>query len=322
MNELYEKLWDRVKKAQNVLVIGHRKPDGDALGSMFAVKIWLSRLGKSVKLACIDKPSKRYNFLPFFDEIENEINPEEHDLVMVLDCGAHYMTGFHTSYPEMLKDCINIDHHASNDNFGSINIVDHESASATIIIYRIFEYLDVEITPEMATCLLVGIYNDTGSFMHSNTSHEVYFVAGELLKKGAQISRMIKSLFRTNTVSTLKVWGKAFENARVTDGNFLLSVLKKDDVEKEGESDQVSGAIDYLNMVPGVDFAFLLKEESGNVKGSLRTRRDDLDLSEIAKLYGGGGHPKASGFVLPGKIEQEVRYKIISEKLEKQPLNL
>lgn len=322
MNELYEKLLDRVKKAQNILVIGHRKPDGDALGSMCAVKIWLLRLGKSVKLACVDKASKRYNFLPFVDEVEDEITPSDHDLVIILDCGAHYMTGFHTSYPEILKDCVNIDHHASNDNFGSINIVDHNSASATVILYDIFEYLDVEITPDMATCLLAGIYNDTGSFMHSNTSEKVYFVASELLKKGAQISRMIKLLFKTNTVPTLKVWGKAFENAKVTDGNFLLSVLKEDDFESEKDSDQVSGAIDYLNMVPGVDFAFLIKEESGNVKGSLRTKRDDLDLSEIAKLYGGGGHPKASGFVLPGKIEQEVHYKIISEKLENQPLNL
>jgi len=232
------------------------------------------------------------------------------------------MTGFHVSYPEILKDCVNIDHHASNDNFGSINIVDHDSASATTILYDIFTYLDVEITPDMATCLLAGIYNDTGSFMHSNTSEKVYFVASELLKKGAQISRMIKSLFRTNSVNTLKMWGKAFEKAKVTDGNFLLSVLKEEDFGSERDSDQVSGAIDYLNMVPGVDFAFLIKEESGNVKGSLRTKRDDLDLSEIAKLYGGGGHPKASGFVLPGKIEQETRYKIISEKLENQPLNL
>lgn len=322
MNELYEKLLDRVKKAQNILVIGHRKPDGDALGSMCAVKIWLLGLGKSVKLACVDKASKRYNFLPFVDEVEDEITPSDHDLVIILDCGAHYMTGFHTSYPEILKDCVNIDHHTSNDNFGSINIVDHNSASATMILYDIFEYLDVEITPDMATCLLAGIYNDTGSFMHSNTSEKVYFVASELLKKGAQISRMIKSLFRTNSVSTLKMWGKAFEKAKVTDSNFLLSVLKEEDFGEGRDSDQVSGAIDYLNMVPGVDFAFLIKEESGNVKGSLRTKRDDLDLSEIAKLYGGGGHPKASGFVLPGKIEQEVHYKIISDKLESQPLNL
>jgi len=322
MNELYEKLWGRVKKAQNILVIGHRKPDGDALGSMCAVKIWLSKLGKNVKLACVDKASKRYNFLPFIDGIKDEITPSEHDLVIVLDCGAHYMTGFHALYPEILRDCINIDHHASNDNFGGINIVDHDSASATMILYDIFTYLNVEITPDMATCLLAGIYNDTGSFMHSNTSREVYFVAGELLRKGAQISRMIKSLFRTNSVPTLKMWGKAFERAKVTDGNFLLSVLKEEDFGDGKDSDQVSGAIDYLNMVPGVDFAFLIKEESGNVKGSLRTKRDDLDLSEIAKLYGGGGHPKASGFVIPGKIEQNVHYKIVSEKLENQPLNL
>ncbi len=304
IREEYENLWNEIKKAQKILVIGHRKPDGDAVGAMCAMKIWLNGLGKEVKLACIDKPTRKYSFIPFVDEIKTKIYPDEHDLIVIVDCGAHYMTNFHDAHPEILvfnnpegkPGIVNIDHHASNDNFGHINIVDPESASTTMMLYGIFKYLDVRITPDMATCLITGIYNDTGSFMHSNTSLEVYEVAGELLRSGAKVSQMIKSLFRTNTIPTLKLWGKAFENAKISDENYIYSVVTEKDSEKAGQSDQISGAIDYLNMVPGVDFALLLHEDRSTVKGSLRTRRNDVDLSEIAKKYGGGGHPKAAGF--------------------------
>ena len=331
MDKLYEQLRSEVEKAQKILVVGHRKPDGDALGAMCAIKIWLSSIGKVVKLACTDKASKKYEFLPFVNEIETEINPAEYDMVIILDCGAHYMTNFHTEYPEILAEnqvegagpvIVNIDHHASNDYFGHINIVDSESASATVILYEILNYFGIEITADIATCLLTGIYNDTGSFMHSNTSEKVYVVAGDLLKKGAKISPMIKSLFKTSSIKTLKLWGKAFSNAKVTDNNFILSVVKEGELIKGTDGDQLSGAIDYLNMVPDVDFALLIKEESGNVKGSLRTRRDDVDLSEIAKQYGGGGHPKAAGFSLSGSVREETHYKIDSKELQEQPLNL
>jgi len=304
IREEYENLWNEVKNAQKILVIGHRKPDGDALGAMCAIKIWLKSIGKEVKLACVDKPTRKYSFLPFVDEIETKINLNETDLVIIVDCGAHYMTDFHEIHPKILSFnntekkpfIVNIDHHSSNDNFGHINIVDQKSASTTMILYEIFKYLDVVISPDMATCLIAGIYNDTGSFMHSNTSYEVYAVAGDLLRSGAKVSGMIKSLFRTNTVSTLKLWGRAFEKAQISDENYIYSVVTEDDLQKIGQSDQVSGAIDYLNMVPDVNFSLLLQEDRSHVKGSLRTRRDDIDLSEIAKKYGGGGHPKAAGF--------------------------
>jgi phosphoesterase RecJ-like protein len=103
----------------------------------------------------------------------------------------------------------------------------------------------------------------------------------------------------------LKLWGKVFSNSRVTNDNFLVSVIKRNEVEEDGDMDQLSGAIDYLNMVPDVKFSMLLKEDRGNVKGSLRTRRNDVDLSEIAKKFGGGGHPKAAGFSMPGKLKKD-----------------
>lgn len=320
-NEDFQKLADLIRGAQNVLLIGHRKPDGDALGSMGAMKIFLDGMGKSVTLACSTGVPPRYNFLPFTSEVQTEIDLSKHDLVIVLDCGAHYMTEFDLSSGGQ-PVIVNIDHHSSNDMFGQLNIVDSSSASATVILYKFFEYIGATITPEMATCLLAGIYNDTGSFMHSNTSEDVYTISANLLASGAQISLIIKSLFKNNSVATLKTWGKALMNSRVTEDNFVLSVVREEDMDLGTDMEQLGGVIDYLNMVPNVQFAMLLKEENGKVKGSLRTKRDDVDLSKLASLYGGGGHPKASGFSIPGKIKEEKHYVIESEVLQNQPLHL
>lgn len=347
--KLYEQVWDEIKKAQKILLIGHRKPDGDALGSMCAMKSFLEQMGKEVKMGCVDKPTQKYAFLPYFEWIGTEIEPSQADLVIILDCGAHYMTNFHEKYPELIPGIedaknvvgdvyadenyadkvytdegvrfarensqkkpfiINIDHHSSNDNFGHLNIVEPESASTTLILYKIFKYLDVQITSQMATCLLTGIYNDTGSFMHSNTSKEALDASAELLRLGAKISPMIKSLFKSNSIETLKLWGKVFANSKITEDNYLISVVRREDIDDDKDMDHLSGAIDYLNMVPGVDYTMLIKEDRGHIKGSLRTRRDDIDLSEIAKKYGGGGHSKAAGF----SIES-------AEDLADQPLN-
>jgi bifunctional oligoribonuclease and PAP phosphatase NrnA len=310
-NESYEKLWKELKKAEKILLIGHRGPDGDALGSMCSMKIWLDGEGKDVDLGCVDKPTQKYSFLPFMRDVKNKIVPSEYDLIMILDCGAHYMTNFHEDHPEILATnpenqgapfIVNIDHHSSNDRFGHINIVDSDSASATMILYDIFTYLGVSITPDMATCLITGIYNDTGSFMHSNSSQKVFEVASDLTARGAKVSPLIKSLFKTSTVDTLKAWGKAFSNARVTNDNCLFSVVKNDGTKKGEETDQLSGAIDYLNMVPGVEYTLLLQEDKKLIKGSLRTRREDVDLSKIAEGYGGGGHQKAAGFCIRKKM--------------------
>ncbi|MBT3865175.1 bifunctional oligoribonuclease/PAP phosphatase NrnA [Candidatus Peregrinibacteria bacterium] len=309
--ELINNLWEEITKAKNITLVGHRKPDGDALGSMCAMKMWLASLGKEVRMACIDKPSARYKFLPCMDKIENDLHLEDCDLLIVLDCGAHYMTDFHQKYPEIIASnqgedvvlpIVNIDHHASNDNFGHLNLVDMSAASVTMILYNIFTYLDVEIGPEMATCLLTGLYNDTGSFMHSNTSRDVYMIAADLLAQGAQISPISRNLFKSNSVSTLKLWGKALMNAEVTDENFVVSVVRESELIEGEDPDQLGGVIDYLNMVPDVDFAMLIKEDRGHIKGSFRTRKDDVDLSKMAALYGGGGHPKASGFSIPGHL--------------------
>ena len=312
-------------QSEKILVISHRKPDADTLGAAICLKIWFDREGKQTTLACIDKPNKCFEFLPHINEFTDEFNLESFDLIIIVDAGASYMTNFHKKYPNLFdfKQIINIDHHASNDNFGKINIVDPLAASATVILCRMFKFLNVEIDSDMATCLLAGIYNDTGSFMHSNTDHEVLKISADLMSKGASLAEIRKALYGGKSLSTLRLWGKVLENTYVTDEKVVMSVVKDDDYDLAGaDPEHLTGVIDYLNMVPDTKFALLLNEDRmGHVKGSFRTRKSDIDLSRIAAVFGGGGHSKASGFMLPGKLEEEIKYRIVSEDKSKKSLD-
>jgi bifunctional oligoribonuclease and PAP phosphatase NrnA len=325
MHELETKFRELKKafvSAQKILLIAHKKPDGDTIGACLSLMHLLeNNFGKNVDVACVDKPVERYEFLSGVTRFQKEFDYKEYDLIVVCDAGAHYMTDYHKIYPGIFsgKDVpvANIDHHASNDDFGNINIVDNNAASTTLILYRFFKWLDVSlITPDIATCLLIGIYNDTGGLMHSNSTKEVFEISAELTKRGAKAFIVSKSLFRETPLSTLKLWGRVFKNVKVNEDGVAMSVISDKDFEECGaKQDELSGVVDVVNSVPGIKFSVVLNEDGqGHVKGSFRTPREDVDLSEIAGVFGGGGHRKAAGFMMPGHIEKEVKWKIVSDK--------
>lgn len=326
MENTYKQIVEKIQNVSKILIISHRKPDADTLGSAIAMKFWLLSISKNVGLACIDSPSSVFSFLPCVDEFETSFDCSAFDLLIFVDVGASYMTNFHLKYPELFEDrhkIINIDHHASNDRFGDINLVDPDAASTTLMINRFFKFLNFEIDENVATCLLAGLYGDTGSFKHSNTSAEVLHVASDLVERGARIDKIIGPMFRSNKISTLRLWGRVLENLRITDDGVVLGVVRDEDFDGASAlPDQLSGVIDYLNMIPGSKFSVLINEDrKGNVKGSFRTRSENIDLSRIAATFGGGGHAKASGFSLPGRLVKDVSYKIVSPDLSKKTLD-
>ncbi|MFC1750459.1 bifunctional oligoribonuclease/PAP phosphatase NrnA [Pseudomonadota bacterium] len=308
-----------IEKAQKVLTISHKRPDGDTLGASSAMYSVLKAMDKDVDLACIDKIPERFSFLPEINRRIKEFDFREYDLLIVMDAGASYMTKYHEIYPDIWSSdvpVINIDHHASNDNFGTCNIVDPNAASATLILFKMFNFLDIEITPGVATALLTGIYNDTGSLMHSNTNLDVFEVCEVLVARGAKLNLVAKKMFKNNPVSTLKLWGRAMENARVNDEGATISIVTWKDFEDcNASSDEVSGVVDMLNTIPDTKYTCLLNEDkNGNIKGSFRTQRDDVDLAELAAKFGGGGHKKAAGFTMPGRIHKEEHWKIVTSQ--------
>lgn len=312
-----------IDSAEKILVIAHRKPDGDTLGSCISFKRALSKIGKDITMACIDEIPDRYAYLPDIKHFVNDFNFHEYDLMIVCDAGASYMTDYHNRYADIWSGdvpVINVDHHASNDNFGTVNVVDTNAASATMITYKFFKYAGYDITPQIATCILTGLYNDTGSFMHQNTTPEVLRIAGEMTAAGGKVVDVSKNLFKNTSVSTLKLWGRVLSNLKINDEGVAMSVItNRDFAECNAEVDELSGAVDFINCVPNTKFTVLLHEDgTGNVKGSFRTRREGVDLEEIASKFGGGGHKKASGFTIPGKLEKEIRWKIVPSHVDRQ----
>lgn len=316
MKELFVKLENLIKNANRILCVAHKKPDGDTIGATVAFSHLLKNKGKDVVMACIDDIPQKFRFLSGASKFVKEFDFREFDLLIVSDAGASYMTKFHEIYPDIFSgevSVINIDHHASNDDFGTLNVVDVNSASTTQVLYKMFTFWGERITPDMATALLCGIYNDTGGLMHSNTNLEVFEITGKLVELGGRTGIISKNLFRSTTIPTLRVWGRALERTTINEQGVVVSVLTQRDIDELGAGmEDLSGLVDFLNSVPGSRFTVLLNEDDkGNVKGSFRTRRDDVDLAELAGKFGGGGHKKASGFTMPGRIHQEIKWKVL-----------
>ncbi len=316
MQELFIQAGLLIKKANKILCISHKRPDGDTLGASNAINHVMKEMGKDVQMACVDDIPERYYFLSEVRKSIKEFNFLDYDLIFVSDAGASYMTKYHEIYPEIFKGkvpVINLDHHSSNDNFGTLNIVDINSASTTILIYKMLNFLGIRISPNVATALLCGIYNDTGSLMHGNTTLEVFEITGRIVEMGGKVNVVAKNLFKITPISTMKVWGKVLERATINEEGVVVSVLTQNDLtDAYAKSEDVSGVVDFMNAVPGSKFTVLLNEdEKGNVKGSFRTRRDDVDLAELAEKFGGGGHKKAAGFTMPGRIHQEVKWRVL-----------
>lgn len=308
------------EQGQRFVIISHRGPDGDAVGSNLALRLALEAMGKEVVSACVDAVPADSRWLKHGETFVQDFDYEEFDAVVAVDCAAPQMMVFDKKKPEILsakKPFVNIDHHITNDGFGTVNIVMPEACSTAIILFEFFQYCGWKMSREIATCLLHGIYFDTGGMMHSNTTAEVFEVAGKLMSYGADLRRISKELFHTTDVNKLRLWGRILERAYVNDEGVTVSAVNSEDYRVTGAGPKdTGGAIDYLNAVPGSKYCVLLSEDpdKGIVKGSLRTQRDDVNLSDIAGQWGGGGHPKASGFGMEGSLKPVMSWKIEGEK--------
>lgn len=304
-----------ISASQRILLVSHRRPDGDTLGASAGLGLALKAIGKKTVLACIDDVPRRLRFIPETDKIVHEFDLREFDLIIISDAGAYHMTGFHERYPDFLSKkvpILNIDHHASNEGFGSVNIIDTHASSATMIIWKLLKTMGLPITKEIALALLAGIYNDTGGFIHSNTTQETFEIASELAKTGVRLEEIVRPMFRESTPSQLRLWGYILENAHVTEKGVLTSVVSEGDLRALGtHGSDTGGIVDLMNTVPEASFTMLLAEDEGMVKGSLRTQRDDVNVSDIAGQFGGGGHKKAAGFRIHGRLEKQTVWKIV-----------
>jgi phosphoesterase RecJ-like protein len=309
----FNKFKSAILNNEKFLLIDHVDPDGDCLGSLLAFKIFLEGLGKTVTAVCKDNIPAIFQFLPDCDKIKSDYLAGNHDAVVLLDNGDSRRTGFSERLAKIRSariPIINIDHHTKNDlwKLASINLATENASSTAELIYDIIAGFSEVLTPNIATCLLCGIYYDTGSFKHSNTNQKVLDMASDLLSHGAKLKAISSNVLVTKSVPMLKLWGIALNRITISEKYGITSaiILKKDIEEAGASEDDVSGLVNLINAIPEAKVSLLLYETSdGKIKGSLRTEKDGVDVSKLANVLGGGGHKKAAGFMIDGKIVQD-----------------
>lgn len=253
----------------------------------------------------------------------------KYDLIITVDTGDLQQLGkVYEQNPEMFYSIpvVNIDHHASNGEFGRINLVDITASSTTEILIPLFEKLEAKtgmklIDADIATLLLAGIITDTGSFQHSNTTPRAFGVAAHLLDLGARQQEIIKYIYRTKRLSTLKLWGKVLSKIKYDEIHHIVwsTITAEDLKETESSHDESGGIIDeLLSNAPGSQVVLLMKEKDKDlVSVSVRTPKG-ANANDIAQMFGGGGHPKAAGFRVKGMGFYEAENFIINKIKEYQ----
>lgn len=292
-----------VAEAQQILVVTHVDPDGDAIGSLTAVGNGLAQLGKRVTMACDDNVPGRFRFLPLTDKVQKGVSPEAtFDLLIALDCGDESRMGRTFSELKQKPPVINIDHHVTNTHFGQINLVDPEATSTTEILHELFLEIGLKITADVALSLLTGLVTDTLGFRTAGVTSKTMKITSALMDAGANLSLVTMLALNLKPMSTLRLWQLGLNNLKLDAGLAWTSLTYQAQQEIGFNSPSSAGLVNMLaNVEEAVMSAVLLEQQDGSVRVGLRCR-PPYTVSEVALNLGGGGHPLASGCSLDGPL--------------------
>lgn len=324
---LTEKLqiaYNQLRQARRILIVGHTSPDADALASMGAMIEITQALKADIYAFADKKPEETYNFIPnealVFSEAPDDLR--QFEVILILDCGSISRTGLEARLRTLLKAdaqgqlvkrpfLIEFDHHQPQEAYADLEIRLPDKASTTEIIYHFLKENHLEITKELANCILIGLMTDTGHFLHANSSREAIAVSSEMLLRGASLPKIVSHTVNNKSFSSLKIWGRALENMHFNvETGLASSGLTAQELVSLLEPEAILGLdlfgdiVSFLSTLNGVKVALLLREEGDKIKGSLRTNQDGVDVAAIARSFGGGGHQKAAGFSLAGRLSR------------------
>ena len=316
-----DNILEEIKKAQTIVVLTHESPDGDAVSSSLSVMHAISQLGKEADVV-IPEFSRDFKFLPGSEKILQQGKCDNYDLAISVDCSDLKRLVGAKEYFETAKTTIEIDHHSVNAMFADFNYVDPAAPSCCQILIAMFEYYGVEITKDLATCILTGIVTDTGGFQWGGVSPETFEFAAELVRKGAKLKEICRRALRNKTKAHCELEKLVYNRMQYfEDGKIALAYLTLEDYNSlNTEMGDDEGLVEMLRDIEGVEVAVLLKEKEGanGFKASLRSH-ETINVSDIALLLGGGGHPGAAGCFISGTVEQakEKVVNAIKHELEK-----
>jgi bifunctional oligoribonuclease and PAP phosphatase NrnA len=316
----YKKAYEKIKGAKRILLATHIRPDGDAIASVSAMAEVLALEKKDYTIFCRNLPELKYRFLPHADEFISEIGKArffDFDLIIIFDCGNLERSGL----AEELNDkkasqfVIEFDHHKRTDNINDLELRDVKSSSTAEMVSRFIKANCLYINKNIATSVLTGILTDTGMFINSLTSKECVEIASEMVSLGAPFAKIYRHAWQNKSFAGMKIWGRALKNLTINKRiNLAYTVLNHEDLFCDRASnDDLEALVNFLACVEGVRAVLILREEKGGIiRGNLRSSHPTLDISKLAGILGGGGHPKASAFVMNGRMEKiDGRWKVL-----------
>ncbi|HSK08676.1 MAG TPA: bifunctional oligoribonuclease/PAP phosphatase NrnA [Vicinamibacterales bacterium] len=299
-----------LRARQRFVITSHLKPDGDSIGSQMAMAGALRALGKDVRVVNCDQAPQPLLAFPWVDQIEITDRVEgDYDAAIVMECGDLARTGVQGLERFFL---INIDHHPGNAMFGAINWFDASAAACGEMVFEVIRALDVPISPEIGTHIYLAILTDTGSFHYSSISPRTFDICRQALEAGVDPVSVARNVFDSNNIGRLRLFGAVLGSVEIEDGGRLATIYLDHAMARAagGTYDDTEGLINLPLTVKEVQAVAFFKEVShSQYRVSLRSK-GGIDVGDVAKRFGGGGHKNASGCTVDGTLP-EVRAQVI-----------
>jgi len=300
---MYKKIWNKIQESNNIVLISHVNPDGDALGSSLSMYNILKKQGKNVTICNVTDLASYLDFLPNYDKVKKTL-PKKIDLMISFDCGSFDRLGIDR------RDyfLINLDHHISNTNYGDINLISQ-------VVFNILEANNIEIDKDSSICIYTALVTDTGNFQYESVTAEVFRIASELVKCGTSPEFISKMLYERDRLSRLRFLAKALDTLELyAEGKVGVVEVTNELMAKTGAiKDDTEGLVNMVRKLETVEVSMMLREEEdGSIKISLRSK-NYVDVSKIAVKYGGGGHIRASGATIKDKSFSEIKEMVIND---------
>ncbi len=297
-----------IQQSSRILLCAHQKPDGDTLGASSSVLNWLIREGKDVRAFCASHVPPEFRYLDQIHRYESDpaVFNESFDLIIVFDSGdlrycgiEEFVLGISERPP-----IANIDHHHTNARYGDMNLVDTEASSTAEIVGRFYDACGIDVDHRMATSVLTGLITDTGNFSNGATNARALHIASRMIERGGRHRDIHEHVNNRHTIPSLRLMGRVLHRLRShPTHDIAVTYIRAEDTKNLPEG-SASGISNFLqgNLGEHETVLVLHETEDGYVRGSLRSM--SKDISKLAGLFGGGGHTKASGFRIRGRIEE------------------
>ncbi|MBI4398572.1 MAG: bifunctional oligoribonuclease/PAP phosphatase NrnA [Candidatus Omnitrophica bacterium] len=313
----FQPVIDAIQSRNNFLLSAHIDPEGDCVGSLLAVESLLRKLGKNPYILCQDSIPDNLRFL---DEEKRWHTVLENPALgsieagIVVDCPLLDRIGTAKEVMNRLAPVlVNLDHHVSNQYFGTVNFVDTHAAACGEIIYDLFRHFRIPLSQADCRALYVSISTDTGSFKYSNTQVKTHEITADLLRHGLDVGEVNEKLYENVPKTKMELFKILLNRVEFHhDGTVASAILFDKDFKEVGAGKaDLEGCVEYMRALRGVEVSFLIRESESNSKISFRAK-GNFDVNRLANLFGGGGHRKASGCQMHAR-GREAQEKILEQ---------